>query len=373
MIGALARLTFEGSVERETTLAFLDRFEREPLAEPGDYAWQGWLDAIYLLGVEEMRERPRVASQEDRFFEYEDELDEWEKRLNLARSLAPGDASLFEKVDYKPIYDVVQAVKQFSYREYGNDHEDKYDAEDEHGERRQEKAPFDPARVIALKQDEMDWLASFLKSDGLPSDAMTVEEIDGFFCALAIEPDRVKARRLMPLIYRSAPTSPFKTHDAGPRVGELIVRMWNTILDRLDAGVAHRPLLLPSDKPKGQLWAKAFFEGMEWLESDWAERVGAEEEMVVFAGPIADLGSDDGEEHEGFRMTPERRAECVAALPASILGLYGRVRLADARGRSRQALQAVRSTKIGRNEPCPCGSGKKYKRCCGSVEMRALK
>ena len=24
-----------------------------------------------------------------------------------------------------------------------------------------------------------------------------------------------------------------------------------------------------------------------------------------------------------------------------------------------------RSTKIGRNEPCPCGSGKKYKKCCG--------
>ena len=22
------------------------------------------------------------------------------------------------------------------------------------------------------------------------------------------------------------------------------------------------------------------------------------------------------------------------------------------------------STKIGRNEPCPCGSGKKYKKCC---------
>ena len=21
-------------------------------------------------------------------------------------------------------------------------------------------------------------------------------------------------------------------------------------------------------------------------------------------------------------------------------------------------------TKIGRNEPCPCGSGRKYKRCC---------
>jgi uncharacterized protein YecA (UPF0149 family) len=25
----------------------------------------------------------------------------------------------------------------------------------------------------------------------------------------------------------------------------------------------------------------------------------------------------------------------------------------------------VVSSKIGRNEPCPCGSGKKYKKCCG--------
>ncbi len=25
----------------------------------------------------------------------------------------------------------------------------------------------------------------------------------------------------------------------------------------------------------------------------------------------------------------------------------------------------VKGKKIGRNEPCPCGSGKKYKHCCG--------
>ncbi|MDE2758663.1 MAG: SEC-C metal-binding domain-containing protein [Acidobacteriota bacterium] len=24
----------------------------------------------------------------------------------------------------------------------------------------------------------------------------------------------------------------------------------------------------------------------------------------------------------------------------------------------------IRGPKIGRNEPCPCGSGKKYKKCC---------
>lgn len=25
----------------------------------------------------------------------------------------------------------------------------------------------------------------------------------------------------------------------------------------------------------------------------------------------------------------------------------------------------IQSTKIGRNDSCPCGSGKKYKKCCG--------
>ena len=30
--------------------------------------------------------------------------------------------------------------------------------------------------------------------------------------------------------------------------------------------------------------------------------------------------------------------------------------------------QTVRrdARKVGRNEPCPCGSGKKYKKCCGA-------
>jgi len=29
-------------------------------------------------------------------------------------------------------------------------------------------------------------------------------------------------------------------------------------------------------------------------------------------------------------------------------------------------LNALGDEKIGRNEPCPCGSGKKYKKCCGA-------
>jgi len=26
----------------------------------------------------------------------------------------------------------------------------------------------------------------------------------------------------------------------------------------------------------------------------------------------------------------------------------------------------ISEKKVGRNEPCPCGSGKKYKKCCGN-------
>jgi uncharacterized protein YecA (UPF0149 family) len=32
---------------------------------------------------------------------------------------------------------------------------------------------------------------------------------------------------------------------------------------------------------------------------------------------------------------------------------------------SRPASVKRQGDKVGRNEPCPCGSGKKYKRCCG--------
>ena len=33
---------------------------------------------------------------------------------------------------------------------------------------------------------------------------------------------------------------------------------------------------------------------------------------------------------------------------------------------TRAQLEAERAKKVGRNDPCPCGSGKKYKKCCGA-------
>lgn len=42
----------------------------------------------------------------------------------------------------------------------------------------------------------------------------------------------------------------------------------------------------------------------------------------------------------------------------------------EARKRAQKSLQSrlqkplMNTPKVGRNEPCPCGSGKKYKKCC---------
>jgi preprotein translocase subunit SecA len=38
----------------------------------------------------------------------------------------------------------------------------------------------------------------------------------------------------------------------------------------------------------------------------------------------------------------------------------------ESRGREEQRIKTVsKGVKVGRNDPCPCGSGKKYKKCCG--------
>jgi len=39
--------------------------------------------------------------------------------------------------------------------------------------------------------------------------------------------------------------------------------------------------------------------------------------------------------------------------------------IADSAGQQRKVETIVGEAKVGRNAPCPCGSGKKHKHCCG--------
>ena len=57
----------------------------------------------------------------------------------------------------------------------------------------------------------------------------------------------------------------------------------------------------------------------------------------------------------------------VAAKADWLYGLEQWSDLLTSERRKKQKLSGtiVKGKKIGRNDPCPCGSGKKYKKCCG--------
>lgn len=66
------------------------------------------------------------------------------------------------------------------------------------------------------------------------------------------------------------------------------------------------------------------------------------------------------EEQERLRQQAKERAERMQYT-------HGQEEQEEA-GQEPQPQQPVRNlNKVGRNEPCPCGSGKKFKQCCGSI------
>jgi uncharacterized protein len=60
------------------------------------------------------------------------------------------------------------------------------------------------------------------------------------------------------------------------------------------------------------------------------------------------------------------RAELALQIPQAVLGMHAHwlpLRLAVHERKVPRAMQP----KVGRNEACPCGSGKKFKKCCGAA------
>ncbi|MBL7189729.1 MAG: SEC-C domain-containing protein [Phycisphaerae bacterium] len=65
-------------------------------------------------------------------------------------------------------------------------------------------------------------------------------------------------------------------------------------------------------------------------------------------------------------------AQGWTALATSIIRIYLRGESATKVKYGEADIQSVnaplrRDTRVGRNDPCPCGSGKKHKRCCGTL------
>jgi uncharacterized protein len=71
-------------------------------------------------------------------------------------------------------------------------------------------------------------------------------------------------------------------------------------------------------------------------------------------------------------ISAERREDLIIGIAAGVMRIYKYFRrpspqemsLVSESSTYRRALP-----KVGRNEPCPCGSGKKFKHCCGKITL----
>jgi hypothetical protein len=112
-------------------------------------------------------------------------------------------------------------------------------------------------------------------------------------------------------------------------------------------------------------WAWGFVQGVDLCRADWQPLLETDQGRAWYR-PIGLLGEDDfGPEQDALTRTPAQRAELALQIPAAVLGMHAHwipLRLAIHERAVARTLQA----KVGRNEPCPCGSGKKFKKCCGA-------
>ena len=84
---------------------------------------------------------------------------------------------------------------------------------------------------------------------------------------------------------------------------------------------------------------------IEEMEADTVVSLDYDKEKLYYNMVAAKADWLYGLEQWDALLTPERRKE-----------LYKE---------QRSSTTVVKPPKIGRNDPCPCGSGKKYKKCCG--------
>ena len=89
-------------------------------------------------------------------------------------------------------------------------------------------------------------------------------------------------------------------------------------------------------------------------------------EQVAFAEAQSDddAAAEEQEEAPGEDAAPEEAPEQEEAPVLNLRHKTDPAAMGDG-GASSEEEAASAGAKVGRNDPCPCGSGKKYKKCCG--------
>jgi uncharacterized protein len=344
----LARLAWDGRIDRDRLVEFLDRFDRENLALPDDPAWEGWQDAVLYLDLVSFEDRVRRGWNAGRIAVQNDaDREGYLESLHYAAT-HPDDPKFFIENGIVEITDPVEHLASHEYRSPVM--------------QKSESDPTDPAGAIRLSDDELDWLAGFLLCKAVPETAMDLEELDGFFCALVSGPETVLPSEYFPTLWgtESNKGPSYDSLEQAQYVLGLLTRHWNTIAVRLNDGAQHVPLLsLAPAEDQANRWAMGFLFGLELRRDAWTPLI-LDEDLGDLIIAIFSLAAD-GTEKTMKAPDPKSRQEFVESLPLMVQAIHQFWRL-PASERSRPA----RSDKVGRNDPCPCGSGRKYKKCCGA-------
>lgn len=214
------------------------------------------------------------------------------------------------------------------------------------------------------------WTA-LLTSSAAPQRAMSVLELDGYLTGIIVAPSPIRPSRWMAGLWADEPVfDPAQMQSALDAVGI----MFNTLSSRIERSLRrleaericdYRPAFQPATgKPSHdavRTWARGFWKAMALAPAEWSA-LAEDERLQPIITPLVGFIEVDDPEFVPAEDIEERLDEAAADIPRAILLLR---KIAQLRASRISAAGPTGRTKLGRNHPCPCGSGKKYKRCCG--------
>lgn len=136
---------------------------------------------------------------------------------------------------------------------------------------------------------------------------------------------------------------------------------------QLEKGIYEELLANPDEVVKGTVASLAEKYGLDIMHM--VGFLDGINDSLKVPNPIEDM-TEDTEVNLGFDLEKlyynmvECEAEWLYTLPAWD-GLLTEERRKELYKEQKKSKTIVKDKKIGRNDPCPCGSGKKYKFCCG--------
>ena len=231
--------------------------------------------------------------------------------------------------------------------------------------------PFDekPETLDRLWDPKLELLAELL--DQLESDdAMDLEELDGFFAALHCGPEHVMPSEF--LLEIVGEEYAFPDLEAAQLFLDLVTHHWNAVGEAFRTEDFFLPLLLEDEQGNsyGNNWALGFLRGVDMRKESWSEILGDESRAGLFLPIFAlanELNPDPSLRPYKEPMTDQQREKLLLGLSEAVTEMFRE--LAPLRRSFVSDREPRTKPKIGRNDPCYCGSGKKYKKCCGGVAV----